>query len=42
MYLCKSVSLQILMSVVMEHIIALKYVLTLLEATRVDVMMVII
>ena len=40
--LCKSVTLQILMSVVMEHTFALKYVLTLLEATRVDVMMVII
>ena len=40
--LCKSVSLQTLMSVVMEHTIALKYVLTLMEATRVDVMMVII
>ena len=40
--LCKSVSLQTLMSVVMKHTIALKYVITLLEATRVDVMMVII
>ena len=30
------------MSVLMEHTIALKYVLTLMEASRVDVMMVII
>ena len=32
---------QILMSVVIEHTIALKYALTLMEALRVDVMMVI-
>ena len=38
--LCKSVTLQILMSVVMEDTIALKYVLTLLEASLVIVMMV--
>ena len=42
MLLRKSVSLQTLMSVMMEHIIALKYVLILLEATCVNVMMVII
>ena len=41
-YLCTSVAVQILMSVVMEHTIALIYVLTLMEATCVDVMMVII
>ena len=40
--ICKFVTLQILMSVVMEHTIALKYVLTLMEESRVDVMMVII
>ena len=40
--LCKSVTLQIRMSVVMEYTIVLKYVLTLMEVTRVDVMMVII
>ena len=33
-------SIQILMSVVMERTIALKYVLTLMEALRVDVLMV--
>ena len=42
MYLCKSVSFQMLMSVVKEHTIALKYVLTQMEASHVDVMMVII
>ena len=40
--LCKSVTLQILMSVVKEHTIALKYVLTLMEASCVDVIMVIV
>ena len=42
MYLCKTVFFQMLTSVVKEHTIALKYVLTLMEASHVDVMMVII
>ena len=40
-YVYTSVCIQILMSVVMEHTIALKYVITLMEASHVDVIMVI-